>query len=595
MGARRLALAAVEMAAVAVAAIWLAASPPTPTAAITVPIDASLPGWRHHPLLESHPDARPVLIAAFWYTRGTRSRLLRTTKGVSYVPGGGAALSSSLTGWDTLSLPMKGSRRASTAWLSLTLRRRAVVCGVASPKGRTNRRWRGKSLVGWPGTPTSVPPRTGLPAAGLWCRDVPAGVTQFPSPRSVRLTDGRQLSALTLLLAEAGGRVPTYAADVAAMVGATPGGACPPALHNAWTVTVDGRKYATYHPAWDPLVHCSYGHEHGSSPYPTGRLPAFDYTAYKNDHEDESHPGFKFYRFSPSPGILALLSLHFDANQMSRVLKRFHTVSITVVRVAPTTGATTELLMDVSYKGDFGFAFTRGQHPPKEGEEDGKGETYMLPLGAEEEALRKELKGVSNFRKRFNVANATDGRLERELSQPLPRLRTEHWRGGTGPCSTRGDKQAGFSIDMADPPLTPSTVDDVANDEGMALPMAGHHREAAAPFLALRRALAFDGTITLGGRYCPGGTPPADVFYTDPFGLRRVDGPCAQCVAQYVRGGGWSLELQGRYATDDHWEGGYERRGTRRMRGLEDVQGGIAAAATAAAAAAAAAASAPAG
>lgn len=585
----------IVMAAAAVAAMWLATTPPAPTAAITVPIDASLPGWRHHPLLESHPNANPVLVAAFWYTRGTRSRLRRTTKGVSYIPGGGAALSSAFTGWDTLSLPMKGSSRAQSAWLTLTLRRRAVLCGVASPVGKPRRRSWGRSPVGWPGTPTSVPPRTGLPATGVWCRDVPAGVIQLPSPRSVRLIDGRRLSALTLVLAEAGGRVPTYATDVAGAVGAVPGGACPPALHNSWTVTVDDREYATYHPAWDPLVHCSYGHEHGSSPYPTGRLPALDYTAYKNDHEDESHPGFKFYRFSPAPGILTLLSLHFDANQMSRVLKRFHTVSITVVREAPSAGAPTELLMDVSYKGDFGFAFTKGQHPAEDGEDDGKGKTYMLPLGAEEAALRQELRGKSRFRKRFNVANAMDGRLERKLSQPLPTLRTEHWRGGTGPCSTLGDKKEGFSIDMADPPLTPSTVDDVANDEGLALPLPGHHRESQAPFLALRRALAFDGTITLGGRYCPGGTPPTEVFYTDPFGFRRVDGPCAQCVAQYVRGAGWSLELKGRFATDDHWGGGYERRGTRRMQGLEDVQGGIAAASAAAAAEAAAAASAPVG
>ncbi|KAK1867688.1 hypothetical protein I4F81_010193 [Pyropia yezoensis] len=526
---------AAAAAAAAVVAVWLGATPPAPAAAITVAINASAPAWRHHPLLAAHPAARPVLVAAFWYPRGARTRPRRTTAGVAYVPGGGGALAAALTGWDTLSLPVVGRRRpAAAAWLALTLRRPAVVCGVAAPVGaaprsRRRRPWRGASLEGWPGTPVAAPAGTGLPAAAIWCRTLPAGVSRLPSPRSVRLPDGRRVSALTLALAEAGGKVPTHDADLAATMGADPGGACPAALHDEWTVEVDGRDYATYHPAWDPLFHCSYGHEHGSAPYPTGRLPAFDYTAYKNDHEDESHPGFKFYRFAPSPGVLALLSLHFDANRMSRVLKRFHTVSLTVVREAPSRGAPPELLMDVSYKGDFGFAFTTGQRPAAEA--GAKPTKYMLPLGAEEAALRRELHGVSRFRKRFNVANATDGRLERGLSQPLPRLRTEHWRGGTGPCSTLGDKRSGFSIDMADPPVTPSTVDRVSTDAGVALPLAGHPAAGTggAPFLALRRALAFDGTVTVGAAHCPGG-PAAGVFYTDPFGRRRVDGPCAGTI-----------------------------------------------------------------
>lgn len=183
-----------------------------------------------------------------------------------------------------------------------------------------------------------------------------------------------------------------------------PGGRCPEELHKLWVAPVrpgegdvGDKQFSTCHPLWDPCYFCAYDHEHGSCPIDTlGYFPRFDYTAFKNGNRDESPNGFKVsstrFAIQATTNIFGFFdqgfmfkqgdvkfyySLHAHLTRASRFITREHTQVFAAVHVT-----TKEELLELSHKGDFGFAGVRLA--------DGS----LRPINEDDKAVQTELSAI---------------------------------------------------------------------------------------------------------------------------------------------------------------------------------------------------------
>lgn len=178
---------------------------------------------------------------------------------------------------------------------------------------------------------------------------------------------------------------------------------CPKRLHDSWTATSTdpaerGVKFKTWHPAYDPCIWCAYNHEHGSSPkHIMGYEPKYGYLARKNNRENESHEGFKGFVFRVGR-YYVYYGIHAHLSTQRRFTARFHTVVLAV-----TDSKTKRLLVELGFKGDFGFAAARK-----------RGGNYV-PLSKYDVVMdRKACRRCPRFMRMVNVINPY--RLDRLFS-----------------------------------------------------------------------------------------------------------------------------------------------------------------------------------
>jgi len=322
---------------------------------------------------------------------------------------------------------------------------------------------------------------------------------------------------------------------------------CPDELHDEWMVkgafdpndpdTVN-RPFRTYHPMWDPCYWCAYKHEHGSAAEKLmGYIPRYGYAALKNKHEDESHGGFKDFVLDLGEHRL-YYSIHAHLSLPRRFFTRFHTV---VIVLADTK--TQEVLAHFNYKADFGFASTKAA----------KG--GMIPLTAKEaklQAKQKRKEAPPGFRE-VNILdpkNLDPRVLYRKRGKSLTIGEYERWM-ASPMCAAKNIAGPVADIKGAQNALRTmaSKGDDITI---LGKWMHGSFRKHT----GVKRDLRFR-AWTMGWDYCGlNGTAPKDgVFYTDPYGYTRRDGPGVNNMRQYIKPGLKVKLPDGIYMTDDTWLG----------------------------------------
>jgi hypothetical protein len=135
---------------------------------------------------------------------------------------------------------------------------------------------------------------------------------------------------------------------------------CADWVHDRHAVTVNGRRYATWHPARDARYGCAFGHEHGSNPRAfrhlgkAGRI-AFGRVA-AHAGVDEAHAGFKlFVTNDDRKGLAWMVLLHQGTGSPKRGSVRFHSLEAWLVRRA-TRRRRAQLAARVRLMADFGPA-----------------------------------------------------------------------------------------------------------------------------------------------------------------------------------------------------------------------------------------------
>ncbi|MPZ54300.1 MAG: hypothetical protein GEU79_16485 [Acidimicrobiia bacterium] len=126
---------------------------------------------------------------------------------------------------------------------------------------------------------------------------------------------------------------------------------CPTWVHGRHTTRgPDGKSYETWHPQWDPVYWCSFGHEHGSNPHLIPGAPKVPY-GYVADKlgVDEHNMGFKEFIFKDQSGeYWVRFVAHAGTASDRRICTRHHTL---YVQIYDETG---DALMDVGFKADYG-------------------------------------------------------------------------------------------------------------------------------------------------------------------------------------------------------------------------------------------------
>jgi hypothetical protein len=256
------------------------------------------------------------------------------------------------------------------------------------------------------GVPESESSYEPPPRGYVVCQQLPAGEHMLPGSGKI----GAQYNVFiySVLFGETDGSVP-------ALTTTPPGWSggdikqhekCPDALHDMWVVPgpdpndpeTYNMKWNTWHPQVDCLYNCYYGHEHGTPGMLAGYTERFQYTAFKNDKQDERHDGFKSH-VMPVGDYFVVVNLHAGTNEFERINKDLHTMVIAV-----TDRMSGKLMSEISCKSSSGGAGADYAVRPS-----GVGVPLMLPMGDPASQQRtKDMwaqQNVVRVTKRVNLLN----------------------------------------------------------------------------------------------------------------------------------------------------------------------------------------------
>jgi hypothetical protein len=555
-------------AAVCVAAIAFAAKPGPPS-------------WQNHPVLRADPSMKVPILA--WYTTRSdptytydisgkglysrqASRFNLIADDVRDTPA-----ATKYQKFDLLSLASLGA--SVDNFFEFETTREAQVCLILEIQDPLNTQGRNTVMrvpgwvsVGMAQWEADAPVPTNHELSGfhsgpiMWgylaCKTFSAGVHQVPS--ADRFGAQYNVRKYGALFGEADGSVPPLSPPPSGWTGPAivEHKLCPEALHEMWVVDgndandpeLNGMKFRTWHPSHDFIYGCYMGHEHGSPGSLMGYTELYHYTALKNNHQNESHEGFKGYVLKiPGTDKYMYVNIHANTKQMSRVNEPTHTM---VVAITSTTG---DLEYEMSCKAFFGGSEADYRVYPQEG-------VPYLPIGTPETQKlitdmypngRNSVEKMA--RKRINLYNENhpDERLMYE--EPNRRVgRYEGWNGGGGDeiCMTPGNPSSanGISIDIKDPHT--GCVDQACTEKVvLGLP----NTPAIYPNLGMNRDITFE-DITFGPNECNFDIPSrgADgVFYTDQFCRTVLDGPGKNSVRQIIKPSFTSVTINDNFAISD--------------------------------------------
>lgn len=324
------------------------------------------------------------------------------------------------------------------------------------------------------------------------------------------------------------------------------GGRCPDALHEMWRV--DGHdmddpvtskmSWKTYHPLWDPCYWCAYNHEHGSDPKTLmGYVPKYNYTAWKNYRQDESHGGFKGFVLR-SGNYFFYYQIHAHLSKPRRFHARTHTLVIAV-----TDAKTKELMVELHFKADFGVAAT------KLAGEMGD----LIPLDRDKELFN--LIGRSKGLRQVNVVDPKNLDVRLRHNKRFASLgNNEHWF-TTPMCSTASRR--GVQVDFKNPGTGLRTLRSSLDDfvrlgrerHGEFVESGSNRRDFRVKKLRIAANLCNFELQNIHGKVSAEGK-----FYTDPFGRELLDGHGKYAIAQIIKPG-FMFELQGKFNPSDTWLG----------------------------------------
>lgn len=283
-----------------------------------------------------------------------------------------------------------------------------------------------------------------------------------------------------------------------------------------------------------------------------GYAPKFEYTAYKNNREDENHHGFKGMVLRVGEYFM-YWSIHAQTSNLLRTQVRLHTITLAV-----TNATTKELLVEVSHKGFFGFLAVRA--PPPKG---------FIPLTPEEEKIRDELH-ANNFAKNKRSINAicrddlNPNYLYRRPEKNLLRGQYEDWT--TGPLCAEPGHRGMIRVDFTNPITGFKSVEE--RDEKVLL--GGNsgrtfiRNDGSSRIVILSNFLLSEDNCMFKLANIKGGHYDNGVFYTDVTGTTIVDGPGETSIRQFLKPG-FELKLDGVgvFQAESSWLGLFEK-GARR-------------------------------
>lgn len=340
----------------------------------------------------------------------------------------------------------------------------------------------------------------------------------------------KQISGLStnghysVLISEIGGKPPSpLTKNVVGGQGAEPGKLCPSWLHEEWTVPgfdkndpdTRNRKFATWHPLFDPCFHCTYGHEHGSSaPLLMDYWPRYGYMAWKNGKEKESHEGFKDYVLVVGE-YSVYYNVHAQISYKRRFTERFHT---NVVVVKHRNKLDLELV-HIQFKTDYG--------PLVGVNREGK----FVGLTPEDEKLRKRLGNIPTMRRQVRIETMPhDIQYEVWATRPMCSS-VQGWR---EPMVLIKDQQTG----LKNLRLRADEIVQFKKHYGV-------NREfRARNWVISAKNCKFE---------LPDGT---GAFYTNPYGTELRPGPSSSSAYQYIHPG-FEITISGFFEVTDRWTGEY--------------------------------------
>ena len=380
----------------------------------------------------------------------------------------------------------------------------------------------------------------------------------LPSFQAVhkQIKDARFRGAFLTLVAEQDGsdvkkaQKPTNFPDIIA------GQHCPPELHDLWYTRGDSRDphtpqtgYRTFHPLWDPCYWCSYDHEHGSDPVELmGYTPKFGYTALKNGEivdgeyrgQDESHNGFKGMVLELDGNMFMYFQVHVLLSDARRYHARTHTMVIAVTRKV---GDSVDILMELSFKADFGFATAKAK------------QRGNAPLTDTDRGMKDA--GVRPFRI-LNVVNTENLDKDFRYNRIPLHSQNEHWF-TTPICASGRSRGTKTKLEIRDP------ATGVRFRDGLELVELGRteaHDRNTVKYQnpSVNRDFTAN-NVEFGVKYCGpyylyeiGSAPVNGEFYTDPTGLKLVQGPAQDAIKQYINLE-FSVALSGKWRAIDTWLG----------------------------------------
>lgn len=333
-----------------------------------------------------------------------------------------------------------------------------------------------------------------------------------------------------------------------------PGERCPDQLHNMWVTDGDdpndpdiaGRKWATWHPMMDPCYWCGYNHEHGSnSAQYTGMRPMYDYNAWKNDREDESHEGFKSICIDYK-GYYVVYDIHAKLSDTRRFFTRFHSGVFSIFE--KDSG---RLMVRLATKLDYGLIRVQLKNL----------DMMTLPISRpdEEQILREGRETDKDRSMIVNVLSSQDrGSLDPSyLYRPGDEfIHGQYERWNTMFMCTKVDREPTCKVDFRIPGTALRSATAVQSTPPIKL--GKFENGAFVPAKSSERRM-FLGGFSIGDSYCDdrGSAVSGGVWYTDPKGLEVFSEPGPNRMRQYIRPGfnlRFDMDI---YDIIDQWGGLY--------------------------------------
>lgn len=286
----------------------------------------------------------------------------------------------------------------------------------------------------------------------------------------------------------------------------------------------------------------AFDHEHGSAaPFLMGYQPKYGLTELKNTGGVEPNPGFKDTVIKQD-GLSIYFSIHAQTSSLRRVNARFHTVTIAV-----RDETTKELVVELSFKGDFGFLAGRRAGNVNR----------FLALTPEGLELQNQQKKAIPFKRALRTINVIDAaNLDPRFKYLTPLLLGTYEEWITQPPCTRSPRGGELVFDIQDPStgvrvMPPGTekVNLGRIDQPGNVALFRRH-------ISLRRTLRVK-EFEISAEACGFGEGFAGgTFYTDPFGREVRPGPGPNNVKQYIKPG-WKAKLNGKWQVGpgNHWMG----------------------------------------
>jgi hypothetical protein len=572
-------------------------SPPSASPDDTTPRKAH---WTDHPVYRASPDAvTPPIVA--WYTtrnnddereifvrgrytqRGSRHNLMRASAQ-------GTPDEKKLHNYDLLQVDYTGRQSRRDNYLDFETTRESQMCIVIAFRDGQFRPLPEAKAAGPPGFGTDVgmvawdssepKPKNmeyadytdePLEAGYVTCRVLPAGVHMLPSADIL----GAQYDAYAydLLFSEVDGSAPELSAMPPGWSGPdiVQHEKCPDELHEMWVVEghdpgdedIAGVMWNSWHPQVDYIYRCYYGHEHGTPGMLAGYTERFHYTAWKNDRQDETHPGFKTHVMDAG-SYYVVVNLHSNTQDFARMNVDVHSMVVAVTD--KTTGKLMSEMSCKSSSGGAGADYKDSARPPI-----GPGnEPPTLPMGnaaSKQRLIDMYAAGANrvNVRKRVNLYNPDD--LD-------PRLRYE----GDAPGRTDLDNARGvyerwfmhaqgqYCMKSQDPADAGGPLVDIKNAQNgckdvdctQKIVLGGlthRQKDGFVPNMGHDREINMIG-LSIGAEHCDLELPEPNadgyrVWYTDPTCTQLCDGPGRTCVMQRMHTSFHGVSIDGKFATSD--------------------------------------------